>query len=758
MARFYPSLDRIRNLVKKSMPGEWFMLDFLATHLEDDQFEVYFQPWLRGRRPDIVVVRRGGGILLIEVKDWTIESASYDADTKDVKLKSSKGEVRSLREAIDQVEGYKDRLFLLAEGVWKANLENSKIYGIAKCLVFLNHADESVLETCAKLNRKNSYWVIGKPTLRQPDFWKELMEVTYLDLDKNSYYFNDKIYQAVTEALFLPDRVRAKHQALGATLIPGLGMNQIRFSSRQEEFVRSAPRFQKARGVAGSGKTLVLAVRAWNAVKRHGGRVLVVCYNITLVNYIEDKLASLVKTEDYEDLYYIDVVNYHELISSVFEEITVPEEVIIQDDEKRENWLEDNIFSNEEAIKTLIKIDDKFEYYRTILVDEVQDFKNEWLRILQNCFLDPDDREFVVFGDAKQDIYGRIVLEPGNSRKQLVVPQVPGRWWEFKETFRFFNKIKNFINAFQLEFMRDSHEIEKIETQQHSLFEGEIEYYHFSPLALHKDIAEVFIQKLKALLEKHENFHIGDVALVGSSVSRLRRFAEALKREIHRDWNLRCTFETPEEFLNFVELVLKDLEINYLLLPVDEEEGGNGGTQPVYRIANMDDENDRRVVAEWMMDLLTRAQVMDDFERAKKISAPLWGSLKSQVQPSKSGKSYRVRFPDAEVREITLKRAFTLQNIQNWIDWHLSKLRKERKLHFTMQAKAIKISTTHSFKGWESSAVFYLIEERDLEPGRIELFYTAFTRARSLLVLFNLGSVRLDRFVRNCPFVTVIDT
>ena len=61
-------------------------------------------------------------------------------------------------------------------------------------------------------------------------------------------------------------------------------------------------------GPAGSGKTLILAQRAVNAHKRTSGNILILTYNITLRNYILDKI-SVVK--DGLSRKNFGILNYH---------------------------------------------------------------------------------------------------------------------------------------------------------------------------------------------------------------------------------------------------------------------------------------------------------------------------------------------------------------------------------------------------------------------------------------------------------------
>ncbi|MEI7504281.1 MAG: hypothetical protein WCJ61_13455, partial [Paludibacter sp.] len=61
MAQFFPSFDDILHLRVKPEIGELFLLNFLKSHL-DDSFEVFFNPFLNGDRPDIIIMKENQGV------------------------------------------------------------------------------------------------------------------------------------------------------------------------------------------------------------------------------------------------------------------------------------------------------------------------------------------------------------------------------------------------------------------------------------------------------------------------------------------------------------------------------------------------------------------------------------------------------------------------------------------------------------------------------------------------------------------------
>lgn len=77
------------------------------------------------------------------------------------------------------------------------------------------------------------------------------------------------------------------------------------------------------------------------------------------------------------------------------------------------------------------------------------------------------------------------------------------------------------------------------------------------------------------------------------------------------------------------------------------------------------------------------------------------------------------------------------------------KIDKNKKIHFWMNSGTIKISTIHSFKGWESKVVFLILERtNDTQSSFDELLYTGITRCCSNLVVINYGNKLYDSKIK----------
>ncbi len=92
MAILYPNIETIKKMKPEPEKGEMRLLLFLLDAL-DDKYEIFFQPYLNGDRPDIVVVRKDTGILIIEVKDWDL--TRYKVNDRGQWLLSNETQIRS---------------------------------------------------------------------------------------------------------------------------------------------------------------------------------------------------------------------------------------------------------------------------------------------------------------------------------------------------------------------------------------------------------------------------------------------------------------------------------------------------------------------------------------------------------------------------------------------------------------------------------------------------------------------------------------
>ena len=120
MAKFYPDFETILLMKVPPTKGELHLLNFLKNNY-NDEYEVYFNPYMNGDRPDIIIMRKNGGVFIIEVKDWDLSSYSLN-EKKQWIVNHNKAITKS---PIQQVLKYKENLYdlhipnLLENGIFE---------------------------------------------------------------------------------------------------------------------------------------------------------------------------------------------------------------------------------------------------------------------------------------------------------------------------------------------------------------------------------------------------------------------------------------------------------------------------------------------------------------------------------------------------------------------------------------------------------------------------------------------------------------
>ena len=136
MAVIFPSIDKISQFKVQPTKGEWHILQFL-TKVLDDSFEIYFNPYLNGDRPDIFIMRKGYGIMIVEVKDWNLNNFELN-DKKKWVYKPNSSIVKS---PVDQVLKYKNNLYdLHIDELLEHKIKDIRHFNIVTSVVYFHCA------------------------------------------------------------------------------------------------------------------------------------------------------------------------------------------------------------------------------------------------------------------------------------------------------------------------------------------------------------------------------------------------------------------------------------------------------------------------------------------------------------------------------------------------------------------------------------------------------------------------------------------
>lgn len=304
------------------------------------------------------------------------------------------------------------------EELLMSTIEDNRNFSlIKKAVVFSENSIDEIKKIFEYQNNVfNFTFIFGKEIIENRDISQNLY--TTIGFLYNNNAFDDvvrrKLARMISPSWHSYQEGRIDMQPIGA----------------QKRLSESSITQQKISGVAGSGKTQVLAFRAVNAMKRTGGDVLVLTYNITLANYLKFRLSEIREDFSWEK---IDVYPYHQFFRIRAAECQLHVEF--------SSYQNEAFFENSKGHKK----------YSAIFVDEVQDYTTEWLRIIMQNFLLVPNGELVVFGDPKQNVYQRPLDANGDIRLGII----GGQWNRQLTTSRRFTnpRLANLATAFQTQFM-----------------------------------------------------------------------------------------------------------------------------------------------------------------------------------------------------------------------------------------------------------------------------------------------------------------
>ena len=732
MAKLIPSFDHILKMKVPPTDGELTLLRFLDSIL-DDSFEVYFNPYMNGDRPDIVIVRKRHGVLIIEVKDWDLDAYRLD-ERKHWILKNDPS--TQLKSPIDQVLKYKENLYTLhLDDLYEKRIKDYKFMNVISCAVYFHNATQDAVEEFLvnpyisdkkyQTFLSKNIILLGRDKLQQQAFNQILWKI-YMISNNDSRLFTDSLYESISHFL-LP----TTHQKEDGKYIKYLKKQaELIFKNDRKEFV--------IEGVEGSGKTTVLARRAVEEYKRAKERngedyipqILILTYNITLINFIHDKINQI--QEEFEWTSFT-ILNYHHFINNQLNNLGIPvvlpnNNIKNQNDSRNskltpeESKLLDNLYYSNKNLflekKNLIR--EMNLDYDAILVDEMQDYKKKWFEILKETFL-KDDGDYLLFGDEKQNIYGN----PLKAKK--VETNILFRRTRLTQSLRAGTIIEKLVEVFQKQLYSDKYEIDEFQKPDDGMLmfqpSGSIKY-KFLENNFITSIYDIVVNLRK--IEEYRDIATDDITILSFNVDVLRQL-EAFYR--HKTGEKSMTmFETKETaiYVNFKR--------EWLL-----HKKGEKNESKFFDV-------------EMTSRLISHMQGRDDEEKLKKLSTliVLYDLNKVYNDCLFNQFDYQCRKLRCEKDKILSILDQNYLKLRNYLGEIMKKdyegIREHKKARFYMHPGYMKISTIHSFKGWESKLVVLIIDSYAPNDKAIdEIVYTGITRCKEHLYIINMNNSNYDK-------------
>jgi hypothetical protein len=389
------------------------------------------------RHPDFVIIDPANGLIFLEVKDWRLSTLRY-ADPQTVSLTTEQGEKQE-RNPLVQVREYacataeilsQEPELQQKTGLYKGKLNIAWAYGV----VFTNITRQQL----TSLSASGAVEAIFPQalTICQDEMTESVSPST----------FRNKIAGLFTTR-FRPTVSPLMRDIIRRHLFPEITIPAKEREPRvlkvmdiqQEVLARNLGEGHRViHGVAGSGKTLILLYRCLYLAETTERPVLVLCYNITLANYIRECVADKGLSQK------VHVYHFHDWCSDMARKfhLTV----------SREGLYFDNSFAALEKAVDSKEITDAG--YDAVLIDEGHDFDRRWLSIIARLF-DNSERSLLLMYDDAQSLYRR--ERALNFSLASVGIQALGRTSILRVNYRNPQRILNFAYAFSRDYFEKHH-------------------------------------------------------------------------------------------------------------------------------------------------------------------------------------------------------------------------------------------------------------------------------------------------------------
>lgn len=383
--------------------GEGRFAERLLSHLEDDYLCWHNVPIGSAKlHPDFVILHPRRGVLVLEVKDWKVESIQSVSKTNASILTSSG--VKTVANPLEQARQYAHLLNLIFERDPQLVREPSArhagklvfpwAYGVVLTNITRKQFDATDLSEVMPANSvicRDEMVESVDPEAFQQRLWNMFTTVfpcvlTLPQIDRIRWHLYPEI-RVTQKPLGLFDE--QEEEGFKVEEIPEL----IRVMDLgQEQLARSIGDGHRViHGVAGSGKTMILGYRCQHLARTLSKPVLVLCYNKVLAA----KLEGVVANRGLQDK--VTVRNFHRWCRDQLVAYHVP---IPEDGPEFSSRLVESVIRGLDAGQV------PRAQYGAVLIDEGHDFEPEWLKLVMQM-VDPETNSLLLLYDDAQSLYGK---------------------------------------------------------------------------------------------------------------------------------------------------------------------------------------------------------------------------------------------------------------------------------------------------------------------------------------------------------------
>ncbi|WP_286231884.1 3'-5' exonuclease [Neobacillus mesonae] len=395
------------NIRSTATAGERLFFRTLKTFLPDD-YIVYFEPEIQGKRPDFVIIGPDLGIVVLEVKDYT-KNTLFQINHDEWHIVTTTGDQAVIKSPMKQARDNmfhvvdvlkKDKSLVQLDGKYKFQLKFPYGHGVVFTRLY---AKDFIQEGLYCVIEPHLCFTRDEVDPDKEEFSEEVLMEKILNMFVVPFRLREPLsaedINAIRYHLFPEVRISAEFKPpvpYQDQLL--LSLHDIKtMDLHQENLAKQiGDKNRLIRGVAGSGKTIILASRAKMLSKQNPDwKILILCYNISLANAIQQMIVHMLNEP--EDLFDFDAA----------EKEVHNQNIIVRN---FHSWLKNDLKIKEYQLPEIIEKIEKGESilptYDAVLIDEGQDFGADWLRLV-SLLINANTQSLLLVEDRAQTIYKR---------------------------------------------------------------------------------------------------------------------------------------------------------------------------------------------------------------------------------------------------------------------------------------------------------------------------------------------------------------
>jgi len=425
-------------------PGERRFAERLGALLEDDYLCWYDVPvGPRHQHPDFLLLHPGRGLLVLEVKDWKLDNI-HALTTQSVTLNLGSG-LKTKANPLEQARQYahavvkvleRDPLLLIPPGgKYEGHLRFPWGYGVV-----LTNITRLQFERSGMAEAISPHKVICRDEMTESadaeTFQKRLW-------DMFSVHFQSQLtlpeVERIRWLLFPEIRIHQQGLLIEAQADDARPPDSLQVMDLAQEAIARGlgDGHRVIHGVAGSGKTLIMAYRCQYLAATLTKPILVLVYNKALAAWLQHQMVLRGLADR------VTVRNFHGWCNDMLRLYHVPKPA----DEGKDFY--------PALVNAVIRAVDRGQIpraqYGALLIDEGHDFEPDWLRLAVQM-LDPESNQLLLLYDDAQSIYG--AKRKGFTFRSVGVSAV-GRTKILKRNYRNTNEILACAAEFARELLQE---------------------------------------------------------------------------------------------------------------------------------------------------------------------------------------------------------------------------------------------------------------------------------------------------------------